>query len=99
MIRRRGGPVPPAAAAAQNRDPITIRPATAEDTASLRDLAGLAGRPLPPTPLLVAEAEGRLVAARSLRGRGAIADPFRLTADVVSLLDLRAAQLRELDAA
>ena len=98
MIRRHGRPVP-AAAAAQGRDRITIRPATEEDTASLLDLAGLADRPLPPAPLLVAEAEGRLVAARSLRGRGTIADPFRLTADVVSLLDLRAAQLRELEAA
>lgn len=98
MIRRNGTHAPPASVA-HGRDRITIRLATDADGAALSDLAGLADRPLPPAPLLVAETDGCLVAARSLRGRQAIADPFRLTADVVSLLDLRAAQLRELAAA
>lgn len=98
MIGRHGSPALPAAVA-QSRDRITIRHATDADAASLRDLAGLADRPLPAAPLLVAEADGHLVAARSLRGREAIADPFRLNADVLSLLDLRAAQLRALEAA
>jgi hypothetical protein len=79
--------------------PITIRPATDADAPALRDLAGLADRPLPAAPLLVAETNGSLVAVRSLSQQGSISDPFRLTADVISLLDLRAAQLREVDAA
>jgi hypothetical protein len=43
--------------------------------------------------VLVAEADGTLVAARSLATGATIADPFRPTADVTALLALRAAAL------
>lgn len=96
MIRRHR---PPALALAQSGDRITIRPAAAADAPSLSDLAGLADRPLPPAPLLLAEVDGQLVAARSLSAGDVIADPFRLNGDVLSLLQLRAAQLGQLEAA
>ena len=43
---------------------------------------------------LGAELDGRLVAAVSIDGSTAVADPFAPTADVRALLELRAAQLR-----
>ena len=55
--------------------------------------------PPPPTPAptgasLGAELNGRLVAAVSIDGSVAVADPFAPTADVRALLERRAAQLR-----
>jgi hypothetical protein len=90
---------------ANNYDFI-IREAQPADDAALRRLAALdgiaaypeeAGRGrVPRGRLIVAEADGRLVAAAPLSGGPAIADPFRQNAGVVSLLGLRAAQLRGL---
>ncbi len=80
--------------AVRGRDRIILRAARAGDADALRVLAGLADRPLPtPAPLLVAEADGELLAAVSSDGRTAIADPFRATADLIELLRLRAGQL------
>ena len=44
---------------------------------------------------LVAEVDGRLLAAVSLTGDHSIADPFTPTADLVAMLEMRAAQLAE----
>jgi hypothetical protein len=44
--------------------------------------------------VLVAEAEGAVVAAHSPTTGATIADPFRRTAEVVQLLELRGAMLR-----
>lgn len=77
-------------------DDFTIREARPADDTALRRLAALDGGRVPSGRLLVADAEGELVAAVPLAGGPPIADPFRHTAGIVSLLGLRAAQLRGL---
>lgn len=72
--------------------PITVRRATRADGAALARLAALDSRVVPAGELVVAELDGELWAAASGSGE-AIADPFRPTADLVSLLSLRARQL------
>ena len=74
---------------------ITVRHATAADTGRIRALAALDDRKLPAGPWFVAEADDELVALIPVRGGRVIADPFRRTADLVALLELRAAQLAE----
>jgi hypothetical protein len=53
---------------------------------------------MPAGPFLVAELGGEIVAARSLSTGGVVADPFRLTSDIVAMLRLRAGQTGELQA-
>jgi hypothetical protein len=73
---------------------VTIRRAVPADAAALRRLAQLDSAPEPkPAPMLVAEVDGELLAALPLDGGRAIADPFRRTAEVVSILSERARQL------
>lgn len=75
--------------------PLVIRLAVAADDAKLRRLAHLdSARPLSGQALL-AEQSGSLVAALSLDDGAAIADPFVPSADAVTMLCVRAAQLRE----
>jgi hypothetical protein len=71
---------------------ITIRDARAADTLELERLAQLDSARVPAGDVLVAEVSGKIVAAAS--DRGVIADPFRLTSDVVDLLQLRSKALR-----
>jgi hypothetical protein len=73
---------------------ITIRAATDGDGAALARLQELDGHVLPTGPRLLAETGGRIVAAAELRSGSAVADPFAPSAGVVSLLQLRADQLR-----
>ena len=73
---------------------VTVRVATDRDQAAVRRLAQRDGRPEPGAPVLVAEAEGRLLAARSLADGRSVADPFRHTAHLVELLALRSVHLR-----
>jgi hypothetical protein len=70
---------------------ITIRPGYADDHEALRRLAALDSAAVPAAPLLVAELDGQLSAALSLRDGASIADPFRPTADIVALLRAHAA--------
>jgi hypothetical protein len=74
---------------------ILIRRSHADDGPELVRLAALdsAASP-PPAPLLVAELDGVLSAALSLRDGSAIADPFGRTAEVIELLRLHAASGR-----
>jgi hypothetical protein len=72
---------------------LTIRTAAAADCKRLAELAALDSAPVPEHPVLLAEAAGRPVAAVSLGGGAAIADPFEPTADALALLELRARQL------
>jgi hypothetical protein len=73
---------------------VTIRFARTEDTVALAKLAELdSARPLA-GPALVAERDGRLLAALALTGGRVVADPFMPTADLVGLLELRAANIR-----
>jgi hypothetical protein len=70
---------------------LTIRPARRTDTGALLSLAALdSARPLTGAPL-VAEVDGRIVAAVSLRDGRAIADPFTPSAGAVEMLRVRTA--------
>jgi hypothetical protein len=71
---------------------ITIRSARESDARALHRLAALDSAKVPTGDLLVAEVAGELVAAAS--DHGVIADPFRPTADVVELLQLRSRALQ-----
>lgn len=75
---------------------LTMRTAQAADANDLRRLAELDSSTVPSGRLLVGEVDGELVAAVPIAGGPAIADPMRATSAVVSLLGLRAAQLRGL---
>jgi hypothetical protein len=75
-------------------DALVIRPAYPDDHAALERLARLdSQRPFIGRggPALVAERDGRILAALSVADGRAIADPFAPTADLVALLRLRAA--------
>jgi hypothetical protein len=73
---------------------VLIRAARGSDGAELERLAQLDSAAVPAGSLLVAESDGRLVAAIASSSGEAIADPFLPTADVVALLELRAAGAR-----
>jgi hypothetical protein len=73
------------------RSEITIRPGYADDHNALARLAALDSAAIPAEPLLVAEMDGELSAALSLRDGTSIADPFLPTADIVALLRAHAA--------
>ena len=68
---------------------IHIRDSRPTDAAELRRLAALDSATVPHGDLLIAEEDGRLVAAYSPDDSRAIADPFRHTAVVVDMLRLR----------
>jgi hypothetical protein len=73
---------------------VTVRLARPSDSRSLLSLAALDSAPAPRGEVLVAESEARIVAALPLGGGRPIADPFRRTAALVQMLELRADQLR-----
>jgi hypothetical protein len=83
-------PQPPAP-----REPVTLRVDTVWDEEALARLAALAGRRgAAPGRYVVAVVDGEIVAAQPLDGGRAFADPFRRTAHLLPLLELRAQQLR-----
>jgi hypothetical protein len=65
---------------------LTLRRSNAADRDALRRLAALDSSPAPTGDTLVAEHDGALVAAVTLDGRTAVADPFKPTASVIALL-------------
>lgn len=71
--------LPPSAA-------ITIRHAYGDDQSALHRLAALDSAAIPEYPVLVAEVDGELRAAISLRDASSIADPFFPTLQLVDLL-------------
>ncbi len=73
---------------------VLIRAARGSDGAALGRLAELDSARVPAGELIVAETDGTLVAAHSPDARKSIADPFRPTADVVRLLEVRGAMMR-----
>jgi hypothetical protein len=79
--------------AAELRLAITIREARPDDGRALRRLAELDSSEVPPSPVLLAEAGGKLRAAVSLWDGSAVADPLYPTSGMVRLLVLRARQL------
>jgi hypothetical protein len=76
------------------RVPITIREAVAQDRPALTRLAALDGHRLPAGPQIVAVADGRILAAAEVTTGATIADPFKPSAGVATLVSLRARQLR-----
>lgn len=80
------------AVTAPEADPV-VRLETSADEAALERLAQLEGRRLPPGRLLVAERNGRVLAAMSVADGEAVADPFRPTALLVKLLERSRAHL------
>jgi hypothetical protein len=87
----------PAAKPAPEAAAITVRFATPDDARDLECLAALDSGSVPTGPALVAEVDGQLAAALPLRRGRALADPFRATAGLIRLLELREAQLRGRD--
>src|SRR3954462_9348243 len=69
---------------------VVIRPAYPDDDATLERLARLDSRRPLDGPILVAERDGRVLAALSPNDGTTIADPFASTADLVALLRLHA---------
>jgi len=72
---------------------VLIRAARGSDGGALEQLAQLDSARVPSGDLLVAETDGALVAAHAPASGATIADPFRPTATVVELLELRGAGL------
>jgi hypothetical protein len=79
-------------------DGVTIRRAFPDDERALVRLAQLDSQRPIKGDMLLAEVGGQLRAAVPVAGRRAIADPFFPTASLVSLLSVRAAQLRRAEA-
>jgi hypothetical protein len=73
---------------------VIIRPANGSDGIALHRLAALDSARVPAGDLIVAETEGALVAAHAPGSGATIADPFRHTAGVVELLQLRGSLMR-----
>ena len=80
------------------RPDIVLRVATPADANRVRTLAELDSARVPTGEVLLAEVDGRLRAALSLDSGHTIAHPFHRTADLVTLLRMRAAQLVGRDA-
>jgi hypothetical protein len=74
---------------------VTVRLTRPGDAEAVMRLAELDGRRVPPAPLLAAEVGGEVLAVRSLASGKAIADPFRPTAHLIELLELRSSHLRD----
>jgi hypothetical protein len=72
---------------------VRLRYGRADDDAALARLAALDNAAVPASPVLVAEVDGELWAARSLLTGHVVADPFRPTAPLVDLLTVRATHL------
>ena len=74
---------------------IAIRIAHADEAADVRRLAALDSAARLRGDVLLARVDGRAVAALSLVDGRAVADPFVPTTDLVKLLRVRAAALRD----
>jgi hypothetical protein len=79
---------------ADTRD-VELRLCRVADDPQLEQLAALEGRPVPFGRLVVGVIRGRIVAAVPLGAGQALRDPFARTEQLMPLLELRAAQLRD----
>ncbi len=73
---------------------LVIRASRGSDGAELSRLAALDSAPALTGPALVAEMDGRIVAALATEDGARIADPFVATAGTLELLEMRRAQGR-----
>lgn len=89
-LRRERRPVsaPPA-------ESVMLRLSSVDDDDALDELAQLESRPSPNGQHVVAEIGGAIVAALPLGPGSPLADPFRPTAHLMPLLELRAKQLTD----
>jgi hypothetical protein len=78
----------------RNRREIVLRPETEADARDISALFAMTERERPTGPMLVAVADGAIVAALGADGGCSATDPFRASSDLVALLRLRAGQLR-----
>jgi hypothetical protein len=83
----------PRPAANPPAESVTLRVSRDQDDETLDRLAQLDGRATPRGAHLVAEIDGTVVAALSLDPGPPFADPFRPTAHLIPLLELRVKQL------
>jgi hypothetical protein len=98
-LSRRLGPGVRVAASLPPAPPVTIRHGFPDDSLALMRLAALdSAEPLAP-PVLVAEVDGQVRAAQSLRDGAVIADPFHRTQPLVELLLARIEHLARTDRA
>jgi hypothetical protein len=74
---------------------VVIRRSTSADGPALAALSALDGAPMPFGSALVAEVDGVPRAVLPLTDGRPFGDPFRRTDELIALLELRAAQLRE----
>ena len=74
-------------------DSLVIRTATLADAAALQRLAALDSQNLAAGPHLLAELDGRAVAALSRATGSVVADPFSRTDAIIAMLRRRADQL------
>ena len=72
---------------------VTLRLDRAGDAPGLNELSQLEGRGPVEGPFVVAEVDGSVVAALPLDGGAPLANPFRPTAHLLRLLEVRAAQI------
>lgn len=95
-----GSSLPGSTRHAEPAGQVTIRFAAAADAPAIERLAALDSARVPEGDVVLAEVDGEVVALVPLTAGPAVADPFRHTAEIVRLLELRASQLRrELEAA
>lgn len=73
---------------------IAIYMATDRDATEVRRLAALDSAPVPRGRVLLGVVDGMVHAAIDIDNGAVIADPFRLTADLVALLKMRASRIR-----
>jgi hypothetical protein len=78
-----------------NDHTLALRVADDEDASAVRRLAALDDAPPLQGQVLLALVDGEAVAATSLSDGRVVANPFRRTADTVTLLSMRAEQLVE----
>jgi hypothetical protein len=90
LIHDRRAPEVPEAV---TNEAVLLRLCRVQDDAALARLAELEGQPAPIGRFIVAEVGGTVVAALPIGCGSLLADPFRSTAHLVPLLELRARQL------
>jgi len=88
-----GSTLSPSASPSVFADAVVIRPAHPDDAATLQRLAALDSRRPLRGRVLLAERDGRPVAALSIDDGRIAADPFAPTADLVALLRVHAADV------
>ena len=85
----------PQPGSARPAEPVLLRLSSVQDDDALALLAALEGLQAPKGQQVVAEVGGEIVAALPLGPGPALADPFRPTAHLMPLLELRAKQLTD----